>query len=92
MSPAEAREIVRLYGEWPVVTPTAQLIVNASLLHEQESISFWDALIVEAARVAGATSLLTEDLSHGRSFGRVRVEDPFDASAGSAVRPHRTGP
>jgi predicted nucleic acid-binding protein len=77
MAPAEAREIVRLYGEWPVVTLETELIVNASVLHERESISFWDALIVEAARVAGATRLLTEDLSHGRSFGTISVEDPF---------------
>jgi predicted nucleic acid-binding protein len=40
-------------------------------------VSFWDALIVEAARRAGARRLLTEDLQHGRRFGQVRVENPF---------------
>jgi predicted nucleic acid-binding protein len=39
--------------------------------------SFWDALIVEAARRAGATRLLTEDLRHGQVIGGVRIENPF---------------
>ena len=42
------------------------------------SISFWDALIVEAALTAGASTLLTEDLQHGQVFnGVLRVENPF---------------
>jgi predicted nucleic acid-binding protein len=42
-----------------------------------ESLSFWDALIVEAARSRGCTRLLSEDLQDGRMFGRIRVENPF---------------
>jgi predicted nucleic acid-binding protein len=40
-------------------------------------ISYWDAAIVEAAREAGCTILLTEDLQDGMDFGGVRVTDPF---------------
>jgi predicted nucleic acid-binding protein len=40
-------------------------------------ISLWDALIVEAARRAGATTLLSEDLQHGMDFDGVVVENPF---------------
>jgi predicted nucleic acid-binding protein len=72
-----AREIVALYGTWPVVQIDVALILTASQLEERHKLSFWDALVVEAARVAGATRLVTEDLQDGRRIGGVRIEDPF---------------
>lgn len=92
MSPAEAREIVELYSAWPVVLIEPSLILTASKLQEQHQLSFWDALIVEAARVAGAVRLLTEDLNDGQEIQGVRIENPFRAASGatrdeSAERP-----
>ncbi|MCW5978255.1 MAG: PIN domain-containing protein [Bryobacteraceae bacterium] len=40
-------------------------------------ISFWDALIVAAARSAGAGVLFSEDLPHGRRYDGVLVSNPF---------------
>jgi predicted nucleic acid-binding protein len=80
LTPAEAREVVALYGAWPVVVPGPSLILNASRLHEDGGMSFWDALIVEAARVAGAERVLTEDLRHGQVIAGVRLENPFATS------------
>jgi predicted nucleic acid-binding protein len=77
MRRAAAREIVALYGEWPVVRPDVALIVAASKLEERYAFSFWDALVVEAARRGGATRLLTEDLQAGRRIGELRIENPF---------------
>jgi len=77
MSRRAAREVVALYGEWPTVQADTELILAASELEERHRVSFWDALIVEAARRAGATRLVTEDLQAGRRFGDVRIEDPF---------------
>jgi predicted nucleic acid-binding protein len=84
MSPGEAREIVELYSAWPVVLIEPSLILTASLLQEQQQLSFWDALVVEAARVAGAVRLLTEDLQDGRDIEGVRIENPFRTAAGAA--------
>lgn len=82
LSPAEAREIVGLYAAWPVVMIDPTLILNASHLGADHRLSFWDALVVEASRVAGAALLLTEDLQHGRVVEGVRIENPFrDATA-----------
>ena len=78
MSPSEAREIIDLYSAWPVVLLEPVLILAASRLHETATISFWDALIVEAARVAGAGMILSEDLAHGQLFEGIRVENPFN--------------
>jgi len=77
MSRRAAREIVALYGTWPVVQVDVVLILTSSQLEERHKLSFWDALVVEAARVGGAKRLLTEDLQHGRRIGGVRIEDPF---------------
>jgi predicted nucleic acid-binding protein len=72
-----AREIVSLYGSWPLIEIDLTLILTASQLEEQHRLSFWDALVVEAARRAGATRLVTEDLEDGRTIGGVRIENPF---------------
>lgn len=77
MRPAQARRVVADYAEWCSVQTTAQLIVSASHLSEEHTIGFWDALIVEAALLAGAQTLLSEDLQHGRRFGTVTVHNPF---------------
>jgi predicted nucleic acid-binding protein len=81
MTPSEARTVVADYAEWSVVETSPQLIVSASLLHEQHGVSFWDAMIVEAALLSGADTLLTEDLQHGRRFGALSVRNPFRGDA-----------
>jgi len=43
-----------------------------------DKLSFWDALIVEAACDAGCSTLYTEDLQSGRSFDGLAIENPFD--------------
>jgi predicted nucleic acid-binding protein len=77
MSPPDAREIVELYSSWSVVSLEPALLITASRLDERHSLSWWDALIVEAARVAGAHRLLTGDLQDGQVIEGVLIEDPF---------------
>jgi predicted nucleic acid-binding protein len=81
MTPADARTVVADYAEWSVVETTPQLIVSASLLHEQHGMSFWDAMIVEAALLSGADTLFTEHLQHSRRFGGLTVSNPFREDA-----------
>lgn len=83
----EAREIVDLYRLWPVVVIEPALILSASALEDEHQLSFWDALILEAARVGGADRLVTEDLGPGRIIAGVRIENPFSADPGGAVPP-----
>lgn len=77
MTRAEAREVVSLYDAWPVVLLDPTLIVAATRVEEEYQLSFWDALVVEAARVAGSERLLTEDLQDGLVIAGVRIENPF---------------
>jgi predicted nucleic acid-binding protein len=60
-----------------VVVIDVRHIRSAITLTQEHRLSFWDALIVEAARAGNCTRLLTEDVQHGREFGRLRVENPF---------------
>lgn len=72
-----ARELVAGYGEWQVVEVDVPMIVASSDLEERHRLSFWDALIIEAARRAGAGRLLSEDLQPGRRIAGVTIENPF---------------
>ena len=51
-------------------------ILAAAVSSRRDRIS-WDALILTAAAVAGCEEVLSEDLRHGQSFGRVRIVNPF---------------
>jgi predicted nucleic acid-binding protein len=79
MPRAKARAIVAAYGEWCDAATDPQLIVAASHLEEEHTLSFWDALIVQAAIQVGATRLVSEDLQCGRRFGSLTTENPFRA-------------
>jgi predicted nucleic acid-binding protein len=77
MPRARARAIVAAYGEWCEIATEPQLIVAASRLEEEHTLSFWDSLIVQAAIHSGAERLVSEDLQHGRRFGTLAIENPF---------------
>lgn len=77
MSLQKARAVVAAYGEWCDVPTQPQLIIAASRLEEEHTLSFWDALIVQAAIWADADRLVSEDLQHGRRFGVLTIENPF---------------
>lgn len=77
LEPQEARDIVDLLASWNPLTVNLPLLKSAWALQDRYSLSWWDALIVAAAQASDCRVLLTEDLQHGQSFGRVRVIDPF---------------
>lgn len=71
------QEIVADYLTWQVVVNDGTAIREALDFEERYGISFWDALIVQAANTAGASILYTEDLSDGQHYGNVRAENPL---------------
>ncbi len=76
--PAKAtREIVSDYLSWQVVVNGTDSILEALDLQERFQISFWDALVVQAAQSCGAEILYSEDLSDGQQYGSIRVVNPF---------------
>ena len=71
------RDIVADYLAWQVIVNGGESILEAIDLELRYQISFWDALVVQAAQVSGAEILYSEDLSHGQAYGAVRVLNPF---------------
>jgi predicted nucleic acid-binding protein len=79
LTSAQAREIVADYLRWEVVVNTGDSILDAISLEERYKVSFWDALVIRAARDCGADTLYTEDLNHGQVYDSVHVVNPFGA-------------
>jgi predicted nucleic acid-binding protein len=77
MTRRAAREVIGAYSAWPVVQVDAALILAASTLEGRHTLSFWDALIIEAAARSGATRLFSEDLQGGRRIRNLTIENPF---------------
>jgi predicted nucleic acid-binding protein len=75
------RDVVSDYLTWQVVVNGGDSILEALDIEAKYQISFWDALIVQAANVSGAEILYSEDLSDGQTYGAVQVINPFGAGA-----------
>ena len=72
-----AREMIRNYLVWPVHLNDAETILSASEIEARSNLSFWDALIVAAARILKADKILSEDMNHGQRIEGILIENPF---------------
>jgi predicted nucleic acid-binding protein len=77
LSADETRSLIQDYSGWDVVVNTPESVLQALELESQHRISFWDALILQAAESAGAEILYSEDLSHRQRYGTIRVINPL---------------
>jgi predicted nucleic acid-binding protein len=80
MSNEETRTLVEDYLSWEIVTNTAQSILEALVIGHRYNVSFWDALILQAAGSSGAAVVYSEDLADGQSYGPLRVVNPLNDS------------
>lgn len=77
LSSAKAKEIIDEYLTWTVVTNTGKLLTDAIGLQQKAQLSFWDAMVVQAAIEAECTKLYSEDMNDGQRFGPVVIVNPF---------------
>ncbi len=80
---AEARALVEQMSRLPVVPIDSQLVARAIAHSEVWQLSYWDALIVAAAGVAGCTRILSADMSDGAVYDGVQIENPFKPASAS---------
>lgn len=80
MTKSTAQEVVATYEAWPVYSPRVADLIIASELEARHRLSFWDALIIVAARECGATTLLSEDLHSGQRIAGLTVVNPLRGS------------
>jgi predicted nucleic acid-binding protein len=71
------REVVADYLTWQVVVNAGESVLEALDVEARYRVSFWDALVLQAAQASGAAILYSEDLSDGQTYGGVRVLNPL---------------
>ena len=77
IDPLRARQHLRDFQVFEVVQVSPAIIeegINLSILNQ---LSFWDSLILAAAKTAHAEELLSEDLNDGQLIEGVTVRSPF---------------
>src|SRR5438309_11084944 len=77
LSAAQALEWIEQWTAFPCQAIDHQLVRIAIEQSERFAISYWEAAILAAAEALGTDTVYSEDLSHGRRYGRVRVVNPF---------------
>jgi predicted nucleic acid-binding protein len=77
VSPEKARRKVELIAEFDVVTPDVPDILAAIDLHRLHGFSFWDALILQSAKLAGCGVLFSEDFQNARRIEGFQIVNPF---------------
>lgn len=73
----EARDMVTALTRYPIEPVTSVLVLSAIHASTRFQISYWDAVIIEAARAARCSEVLSEDLNNGQDYDGVRIVNPF---------------
>ena len=78
MTVAEAEQYLGTVFRPLLAVQSSQALYSAALrLTGKHHLSWYDSLIVSAAMEGGCSLLYSEDLQSGRSFGDLRIENPF---------------
>jgi predicted nucleic acid-binding protein len=62
---------------FPVVFPTIDVLDHALDLTKRYSLSHWDSMILGACKVAGVTTLYTEDMGSPRLIDGIQLINPL---------------
>ena len=73
----EVRGLIQDYLSWEVVVNAPESVIQALEIEVRYKISFWDALVLQAAESSGAGVLYSEDLATRRHYGAVQVINPL---------------
>jgi predicted nucleic acid-binding protein len=73
----QAADLIEAWCRFPVQETTLPLLRAALATRARYQLSYWDAAIVEGARLCGCEVLLSEDLQDGQDFEGVTVRNPF---------------
>ena len=73
----QALEAIRKLCVVPVYSPIPEDVLAAGRLAGEARISFWDAMIIQAAARMSARIVWTEDMNAGQTIAGVRIRSPF---------------
>ena len=71
------RRQLRSHEQFEVVQVTPAIIQSALDLHQTRSLSFYGAMILQAAITSGCDTLYSEDLNAGETVNGVKIINPF---------------
>ena len=77
LPPEEAWNDVEDLESWNPVPIDIKCLKVARHVQLRYKISWWDALIVAAASIAGCETILSEDLNPGQQYLGIKVQNPF---------------
>lgn len=77
VSDEEARETIVDYRTWHVIDNDALLLMEGIEIRERLQSSFWDGLILAAAKRAGAGAIWSEDFNTGQNYDGVIAVNPL---------------
>jgi len=86
LSHDEGQAFIESWLRFPVQEMTVDVLRAALHSCKRFQLSYWDAAILEAARALKCREILSEDFASGRSYGGIRVVNPFQ------VTPRRSRP
>ena len=67
----------RWIGLFEMIDTSSLDLCNAATFAERHQLQFWDSLMWQVSRSAGADVLLSEDFQDGLQLGGMKVLDPF---------------
>jgi predicted nucleic acid-binding protein len=73
----QAQAEVRTLLQWHPVNVDAEILEQSWKIQERYKLSFWDSLIVAAAKATSCRYLLTEDLKADQDLDGVLIVNPF---------------
>jgi len=71
------KELLKSFEDFEIVQINPAIIYNAIDCSITNKISFWDALIISAAKSANCNKLFSEDLNNGQIINGVEIVNPF---------------
>jgi predicted nucleic acid-binding protein len=74
---AAATDAVASFAELPLVQIDSKLILSSIHRSRNSQLSFWDALVVQAAIEGHAGTLYSEDMQDGLTSDGLKVVNPF---------------
>lgn len=73
----EAVALVNSWKRFPIQELSVPLLDASLIAKSRWKLSYWDAAIIEAARITKCEIVLSEDLNHGQNYDGVTVLNPF---------------
>ena len=74
---SQAVRLIESFRRFPVQDVTGGIMMAALDARQRFQLSYWDAAIIETARVMGCAQVLSEDLNDGQDYAGIQVTNPF---------------